>query len=231
MKAIVQDRYGAAENLQLREVDEPVVGDNDVLVRVRGAGVDPGVWHVMTGLPYLVRVMGFGLRRPKFRVPGRDVSGRVESVGRNVSRFEAGDEVFGTCEGSFAEYASAREDRLALKPANLSFEQAAVVPISGVTALQSLRDVAKIRPGQKALVIAAARAVGSFAVQLAKTFGADVTGVCSTSKLELVCAIGADRVIDYTREEFANGRDRYDVILDTAGNRSLSHLRRALDAR
>ena len=228
MKAIVQDRYGSAEVLELREIDEPVVGDDDLLLRVHAAGVDPGVWHLMTGLPYLVRVMGFGLRKPKVRVRGRDVAGRVEAAGKNVIGFRPGDEVFGTCEGSFAEYACARADRLAPKPANLTFEQAAAVPISGMTALQALRDVARVQPGQKVLIIGAAGRVGTFAIQLATAFGAVVSGVCSATKVELVLSIGADQVFDYTREDFADGRNRYDVIVDTAGNRSLSHLRRAL---
>jgi NADPH:quinone reductase-like Zn-dependent oxidoreductase len=228
MKAIVQDAYGSADVLELREIDKPEPNDGEVLLRVHAAGVDPGVWHLMTGRPYLVRAMGFGLRAPKVRVRGRDVAGVVESTGGNVTRFKAGDEVFGTAEGSFAEYVCAREDRLAPKPANLSFEQAAAVPISGLTALQGLRDAGKIQPGQKVLVIGAAGGVGSFAVEIAKAYGAEVTGVCSTNKMDLVRSIGASYVIDYTREDFADGPRRYDVILDTAGNRSLTHLRRAL---
>jgi NADPH:quinone reductase-like Zn-dependent oxidoreductase len=228
VKAVVQDQYGSADVLALREIDKPVVGDDDLLLRVHAAGVDPGVWHLMTGLPYLVRVMGFGLRRPKVHVRGSDVAGRVEAVGRNVTGFGPGDEVFGTCEGSFAEYVCARTERLAPKPANLTFEQAAAVPISGMTALQALRDVAKVQPGQKVLIIGAAGGVGIFAVQLAAAFGAVVSGVCSGTKVDLVRRIGADEVFDYTREDFADGRNRYDVIVDTAGNRSLSHLRRAL---
>jgi NADPH:quinone reductase-like Zn-dependent oxidoreductase len=231
MKAIVQDTYGAADVLELRDIDKPVVGDDEVLVRVHAAGVDPGVWHLMTGLPYLVRVMGYGLRTPKTRVRGRDVAGRVEAVGKNVTRFHRGDEVFGICDGSFAEYTSARADKLAPKPVNLTSEQAAAVPISGVTALQGLRDAGKVQPGQQVLVIGAAGGVGSFAVQLAKAFGAEVTGVCSTTKLDLVRSIGADQVIDYAREDFADGVQRYDLIVDTAGNRSLRHLRRALTPR
>jgi NADPH:quinone reductase-like Zn-dependent oxidoreductase len=228
MKAIVQDTYGSPDVLQLREIDKPVVGADDVLVQVRGAGVDQGVWHLMAGLPYLVRIAGVGLRAPKNRVRGVDVAGRVEAVGENVTGFQPGDEVFGTCRGSFAEYACARADRLVPKPANLTFEQAAAVPISGCTALQAVRDRGKAQPGQHVLIIGAGGGVGTFAVQLAKAFGAEVTGVCSTTKVELVRSIGADRVIDYTREDFADGRDRFEVILDIAGNRSLSHLRRAL---
>lgn len=228
MKAIVQDVYGSTDVLELRDIDPPTVGDGDVLVRVHAAGLDAGVWHLMTGLPYLLRLGGFGLRAPKNGVRGLDVAGRVEAVGRKVTRFQVGDEVFGACDGSFAEYACAREDRLAPKPENLTFEQAAAVPISAFTALQAVRDKGRVQAGQKVLVIGAAGGVGTFAVQLAKMFGADVTGVCSTTKADLVRSIGADDIIDYTREEFADGTRRYDVILDIAGNRSLSHLRRAL---
>ena len=231
MKAIVQDSYGSADVLELRQIDRPAVSDDDLLVRVQAAGVDPGVWHLMTGLPYLVRIMGFGLRKPKVRIRGRDVAGRVEAVGKNVTGFQPGDEVFGICEGSFAEYASARPDMLAPKPANVTFEQAAAVPISGLTALQALRDTGQVQPGQQVLVIGAGGGVGTFAVQLAKAFGAEVTGVCSTTKADLVRSIGADDAIDYTREDFADGKRRFDLILDTAGNRSLSHLRRALAPR
>jgi NADPH:quinone reductase-like Zn-dependent oxidoreductase len=228
MKAIVQDTYGPPDVLQLREIDMPTIGGDEVLVRIHAAGVDQGVWHLMAGLPYLIRIAGFGLRAPKNPVRGYDVAGRVEAVGENVTRFQPGDEVFGTCRGSFAEYASAQDDRLAPKPANLSFEQAAAVPISGYAALQAVRDQGKVRPGQRVLIIGAGGGVGTFAVQLAKAYGAEVTGVSSTSKTDLVRSIGADHVIDYTQEDFADGRNRYDVILDIAGNRSLSHLRRAL---
>jgi NADPH:quinone reductase-like Zn-dependent oxidoreductase len=231
MKAVVQDTYGPADVLELREIDQPVVGDDEVLVRVHAAGVDPGVWHLMTGLPYLVRVMGYGLRTPKVGVRGRDVAGRVEAVGTNVSQVQPGEEVFGICEGSFAEYACARPGKLAPKPANLTFEQAAAVPISGLTALQALRDTGKIQPGQQVLVIGAAGGVGTFAVQLAKALGAEVTGVCSTTKVDLVRSIGADHVVDYTREDFADGARHWDLIVDTAGRRSLSQLRRALTRR
>jgi NADPH:quinone reductase-like Zn-dependent oxidoreductase len=228
MKAIVQDTYGSPDVLELREIDEPVVGDDEVLVRVHAAGVDQGVWHLMAGLPYLVRVAGVGLRAPKNRVRGLDVAGRVEAVGENVTRLQPGDEVFGTCRGSFAEYACAGADKLVSKPANLSFEQAAAVPVSGCTALQAVRDRGKVQAGQEVLIIGAGGGVGTFAVQLAKAFGAEVTGVCSTTKVELVRSLGADHVIDYTHEDFADGGARYEVILDIAGNRSLSHLRRAL---
>ncbi|SDP15378.1 NADPH:quinone reductase [Arthrobacter sp. ok909] len=228
MKAIIQDTYGSVEVLELRDVDVPVPGDDDVLIRVRAAGVDQGVWHLMTGLPYLTRVAGYGLTKPKTRIRGRAVAGRVETVGRNVVGFRPGDEVYGTCEGSFAEYVCAKESRLALKPKNLSFEQAAAVPISAVTALQALRDTGKVQPGQDVLVIGAAGGVGAYAVQLAKAFGAEVTGVCSTAKTDLVRSIGADHVIDYTHDDFADGARQFDLIVDTAGNRPLSVLRRAL---
>jgi NADPH:quinone reductase-like Zn-dependent oxidoreductase len=199
-----------------------------VLVRVYAAGLDQGVWHLMTGLPYLVRVAGYGLRAPKTPVPGLDVAGRVEAVGGSVTRFQPGDDVFGTCAGAFAEYASAAEDKLVSKPGNLTFEQAAAVPTSALTALQALRDKAAVQAGQRVLIIGAAGGVGTFAVQLAKALGADVTGVCSTAKLDLVRSIGADDVIDYRRQDFAETGRRWDVILDLAGNRSLSHLRSAL---
>jgi NADPH:quinone reductase-like Zn-dependent oxidoreductase len=231
MKAIVQDVYGPAEVLELRDIDKPVAGDDDVLIRVRAAGVDPSVWHLMTGLPYPIRIMGFGLRRPKLRIRGWDVAGTVESVGRNVTRFRPGDEVFGTCEGSFAEYACAGQERLAAKPPNAGFEQLAAVPISAFTALHSLREQGRVQPGQKVLVIGAGGGVGTYAVQLAKVFGAEVTGVCGTDKVELVRSLGADHVIDYTRDDFTADGPRYDLILDTAGNRPLSHLRRALTPR
>ncbi|MGH3862257.1 NAD(P)-dependent alcohol dehydrogenase [Actinokineospora sp.] len=231
MKAIVQDTYGSADVLALRDIDRPVAGDNEVLLAVRAAGVDPGVWHLMTGMPYLLRVLGFGLRKPKVPTRGRDVAGRVESVGGNVTRFKPGDEVYGACEGSFAEYAAAREDRLAHKPASLTFEQAAAVPISAWTALQALRDAGEVKAGQHVLVVGAAGGVGTFAVQLAKASGAEVTGVCSTTKVDLVRSIGTDHVIDYTVEDFAAGTRRYDLILDIAGNRPLSRLRPALTAK
>ena len=227
MKAIVQDSYGPPDVLQLRDFDKPVAGDDDVLVRVHAAGVDPGIWHLTTGLPYPVRLMG-GLRKPKPHVQGWDVAGRVEAVGKKVTQFQPGDAVFGACDGSYAEYACTRESRLAPKPANLTFEQAAAVPVSALTALQALRDRGKVQPEQKVLIIGAAGGVGTFAVQIAKAFGAEVTGVCSTTKTDLVRSIGADHAIDYAREDFADGRRHYDVIVDTAGNRSLSHLRRAL---
>ena len=229
MQAIVQDAYGSADVLRLGDVERPRVGERDVLVEVHAAGLDPGVWHLMTGRPYLVRLMGFGLWRPKDRVVGQDVAGRVAAVGAGVARLRPGDEVFGTCGGAFAEYALGSEDTLAPKPANLTFEQAAVVPTSAATALQALRDSARVEAGQSVLVIGAGGGVGTFAVQIARALGAEVTGVCSAGKTDMVHAIGARRVIDYAREDFAAGRRRFDVILDTAGNRSLSHLRRALE--
>jgi NADPH:quinone reductase-like Zn-dependent oxidoreductase len=227
MKAIVQDQYGSADVLHLRDVDKPEVGVDDVLLRVHAAGVHIGDWHLMSGEPYLMRVIGFGFRGPKVRVRGMDVAGTVEAVGQNVTRFQAGDEVFGTCDGAFAEYATAREDMLALKPTNLTFEQAAAVPTSAFTALQALRT-GGIQPRQGVLVVGASGGVGMFAVQIAKSFGAEVTGVCSTAKVDMVCAVGADHVIDYTKEDFTRTGQQYDLILDMGGNRSLSQLRRAL---
>jgi NADPH:quinone reductase-like Zn-dependent oxidoreductase len=228
MKAIVQDVYGSADVLELRDIDKPEIADDEVLVRVHAAGVGRDVWHVMRGLPYPIRVAGYGLRAPKNPVIGSDVAGVVETVGKNVSKFEPGDEVFGIGKGSYAEYARAPEDKLAPMPANLAFEQAAVVAIMGSTALQGLRDQGKVEPGQEVLIIGASGGVGTYAVQIAKAFGAHITGVCSTAKVEMVRSIGADRVIDYTREDFAEGDQRYDVILDIGGNSSLSRLRRAL---
>jgi NADPH:quinone reductase-like Zn-dependent oxidoreductase len=227
MKAITQDAYGSIDVLEFKDVDDPVMGDNDVSLQVKAAGVEIGAWHVMTGKPYLLRIMGFGLRRPKAPALGRDVAGVVEAVGTNVTRFAPGDEVFGTADGSFAELASAPEKRLARKPKNLTFEQAAVVPISGGTALQALRK-GNVQPGQKVLVVGASGGVGSFAVQIAKASGAEVTGVASTSKMDFVRSLGADDVIDYTREDFADGSRHWDLIIDTGGRRSLSDLRRAL---
>jgi len=227
VKAVVQDRYGDADVLVVRDIEEPVPAAGEVLIRVRAAGVDPGAWHLMTGLPYLVR-LGFGLRAPKVRVRGRDVAGTVQSVGQGVTELTPGDEVYGTVEGSFAELACASATRFATKPGNLTFEQAAAVPISGMTALVAVRDRGKVRPGQHVLVVGAGGGVGSFAVQMAKALGAQVTGVCSTSKAELVRGLGADDVIDYTREDFADGTQQYDVVIDTAGRRPLSTLRPAL---
>jgi NADPH:quinone reductase-like Zn-dependent oxidoreductase len=231
MKAIVQDRYGSTDVLQYRDIPRPVPGDGEVLVRVHAAGLDRGVWHLMTGLPYLIRLLGFGLRRPKVRVRGMDVAGRVEAVGAGVTRFRPGDAVFGWADGTYAEYVAAPEGNFAPKPANLSFEQAGAVPVSGFAALQGIRDEGEVRPGQRVLVIGAAGGVGSFAVQLAKAFGAEVTGVASTAQADAVRALGADHVVDYTREDVTDGTRRWDLILDTAGHRSLSRLRRALTPR
>jgi NADPH:quinone reductase-like Zn-dependent oxidoreductase len=231
MKAITQDTYGSADVLRLDDIATPVAGPGEVLIRVRAAGVGPDVWHLMTGLPYFVRLMGFGLRKPKSRVLGLDVAGSVDGVGTDVAQFRAGDEVYGTCRGAFAEYARGSAATLAHKPANLSFAQAAGVPVSGSTALRAVRDAGEVQAGQAVLIIGASGGVGTFAVQLAKLFGAHVTGVCSTTKVELVRSIGADRVIDYTREDFVDAPDRYHVIVDTAGRRPLAHLRRALTPR
>jgi NADPH:quinone reductase-like Zn-dependent oxidoreductase len=228
MKAIVRDTYGPPDLLELRDIAIPEIADDEVLVRVHAAGVGRDVWHVMTGLPYPIRLAGYGFRAPKNPVIGSDMAGVVEGVGRNVSRFQPGDEVFGIGKGSYAEYVCAPEGKLALKPANLTFEQAAVVAIMGSTALQALRDHGKVRPGQEVLINGASGGVGTYAVQIAKAFGAHVTGVCSTTKVEMVRSIGADHVIDYTQEDFAEGDQRYDVILDIGGNSSLARLRRAL---
>ena len=232
MKAIVQNRYGTEPDvvLQLAEIAKPTIGDNEVLVRVRAASVDRGTWHVMTGRPYLIRAVGFGLRAPKAPNPGRSLAGTVEAVGKNVTEFGPGDEVYGSCDGSFAEYVRAEPSKLAPKPARLSFDEAATCPISAVTALQAVRDKARVQPRETVLIIGASGGVGTFAVQIAKSFGADVTGVCSGTKMDMVRALGADHVIDYTREDFADGKVRYDVILDVGGNRGLSQLRRALTA-
>jgi NADPH:quinone reductase-like Zn-dependent oxidoreductase len=230
MKAIVQDRYGGPEVLECREIDQPVPTDNEVLIQVQAAGVHRGDWHIMTGLPYMIRlaVPTLGLRKPKVPVLGMDVAGRVEAVGKDVTRFQPGDEVFGWTDGAFAEYAVVPEDHLAAKPAALSFEEAAVVPISGFAALQAVRDLGEVQAGQTVLILGAAGAVGWFAVQLAKAFGAQVTGVASTSQLELVGSIGADEVIDYTRQDVTDGARQWEVIVDTGGRRTLSQLRQAL---
>jgi NADPH:quinone reductase-like Zn-dependent oxidoreductase len=230
MKAIVQDRYGGPDVLEFSDIDQPIPTDNQVLVQVQAAGLHRGDWHLMTGLPYLIRLVvpDLGLRKPKVPVRGMDLAGRVEAVGPKATRFQPGDEVFGWADGAFAEYTVAPEDQLAPTPANLSFEQAAAVPTSGFAALQGVRDSGEIQPGQQVLIIGAAGAVGLFAVQLAKTFGAQVTGVASTTQLELVRSVGADEAIDYTRDEVTDGTRRWDLILDTAGHRSLSQLRRAL---
>jgi NADPH:quinone reductase-like Zn-dependent oxidoreductase len=228
MAAVVQDRYGDAGVLHQERIGVPEIAANEVLVRVHAAGLDRGTWHLMTGKPYLMRVAGMGFRGPKDRVPGRDLAGVVEAVGSAVTRFAVGDEVYGVGRGSFAERAVAREDQLARKPVSLSFEQAAVVPTSAATALQALTEQGRIQAGQSVLVVGASGGVGSYAVQLAKALGAQVTGVASTAKLDLVRALGADEVLDYTRDDYADGTQRYDLILDIAGNPGLARLRRAL---
>ena len=228
MRAIVQDAYGDAGVLRNERVARPEIAENEVLVRVHAAGLDRGTWHLMTGKPYLMRVTGMGFRSPKDAVPGRDLAGTVEAVGSAVTRFAVGDKVYGVGRGSFAEYAVAKQDKLARKPASLSFEQAAVVPISGGTALQALTDHGRIEAGQHVLVIGASGGVGSYAVQLAKALGGEVTGVASTAKLDLVRSLGADRVLDYTKDDYADGTAHYDLVLDIAGNPKLSRLRRAL---
>jgi NADPH:quinone reductase-like Zn-dependent oxidoreductase len=231
MKAMVRYAYGPPDVLELRDIDIPEIADDEVLLRVHAAGVGRDVWHIMTGLPYPIRLAGYGFRAPKNPVIGSDVAGVVEDIGKNVSRFQPGDEVFGIGKGSYAEYVCAREDKLAPKPADLTFEQAAVLAIMGSTALQALRDHGKVRPGQEVLIIGASGGVGTYAVQIAKSFGGRVTGVCSTQKVAMVRSIGADHVIDYMREDFAESDQRYDLILDIGGNSSLARLRRALAPR
>jgi NADPH:quinone reductase-like Zn-dependent oxidoreductase len=230
MKAIVRERYGSPEVLAIKEIDEPAAAAEEVLLRVRAAALNPLDGHNLRGLPYPLR-LGNGLTRPKSRVLGIDAAGTVEAVGSAVSRFRTGDEVFGFCDGALAEYACAREDRLAPKPAGLSYEQAAAAPVAALTALQGLRDRGRIRPGQNALIVGASGGVGTFAVQIARWLGASVTGVCSTRNVELVRSLGAAQVVDYTREDFTRTGKRYEVILDMAGTRSLSECRRALTPR
>jgi NADPH:quinone reductase-like Zn-dependent oxidoreductase len=227
MLAIVQDNYGSGEALELRQVDRPRIGDHDVLVRVRAAGVNPADWAVMSGLPYIARPV-YGLRKPKIGVRGTDVAGHVAVVGSAVTRFKPGDEVFGASTGSYAEYAAASEDELALKPANLTFEQAATVPMAGLVALQAIRDHGKVRAGHAVLINGASGGIGTFAVQIAKALGAEVTAVASTRNLELLRSIGADHVVDYTKADFTGNGKRYDVILDNVSNHSLTRLRRSL---
>mgnify|MGYP003858930069 CR=1 FL=1 len=227
MWAVVQDEYGPPDVLEHRETARPTVGAGEVLVRVHAAGANPADWHLMRGDPYVMRLMS-GFRAPKDGVRGLDVAGRVEAVGEDVTRFRPGDEVFGEAAGSFAEYARANEDKLAAKPDTLTFEQAAAVPVAGVTALQGLRDKGEIRAGQTVLVNGASGGVGTFAVQIAAWLGAEVTGVCSTRNVELVRSLGADRVVDYTEADFTRGGERYDCVFDLVGNHSLSALRRAL---
>jgi NADPH:quinone reductase-like Zn-dependent oxidoreductase len=230
MRAVVQDVYGSADTWRLTDIARPAIEDDEVLVRVRAAGLDRGTWHSMTGRPYLMRIMGFGFRAPKNRVPGLAAAGTVVAIGSTVTRFVVGDEVLGVSRGAFAEYAAAREDKLAVKPSNLTSERAAAVPVSATTALQGLR-AGGIEAGQNVLIIGASGGVGTFAVQLAKASGAVVTGVCSGAKADLVRSIGADHVIDYSTEDFTDGTEQYDLILDVGGNRRLSHLRRALTPR
>jgi NADPH:quinone reductase-like Zn-dependent oxidoreductase len=228
MRAIVQLRYGTVDTWQLVDTHRPEIGGDEVRVHVHAAGLDRGTWHLMTGRPYLMRIMGFGLRAPKNEVPGLAVAGTVAAIGSEVTRFAIGDEVFGVSRGAFAEYAAASEDKLASKPSRLTFEQAASVPISATTALQGLRR-GRIEAGQKVLIIGASGGVGTYAVQLAKAKGAEVTGVCSAAKADLVRSLGADHVIDYATEDYADGSQRYDLILDVAGNTPLRRLRRALN--
>jgi len=229
MQAIIQDKYGSAEVLEAREISRPEIADDEVLVRAHAASIHIGDWVVMTGVPYVMR-MATGLSKPKNRVPGTDVAGTVEAVGAQVQTLRPGDEVFGWCTGAFAEYASAPEDQFVKKPSILTFEQAAAVGVSASAALQLLRDEGKVQPGHKVLINGASGGVGTFAVQIAKAFGAEVTGVCSTSNVDLVRSIGADHVIDYTHQDFRTGVERYDVILDNVGDRSMADTRRALTA-
>jgi NADPH:quinone reductase-like Zn-dependent oxidoreductase len=228
MKAVTRDTYGSAELMTFGDVERPGPAAGEVLVRVRAAGLDRGVWHLMAGRPYLLRLAGFGIRRPKDAGLGSDLAGVVEAVGAGVTGFAPGDAVFGSGRGSFAEYASASPAKLARMPAGLNYEQAAAVPVSGLTALQALRDHGRVQAGQQVLIIGASGGVGTFAVQIAKAFGAEVTGVCSTAKTELVRSIGADHVIDYTASDFSAGDRRYDLVLDIGGNSPLRTLRRAL---
>ena len=228
MKAIVYDNYGSPDVLKYEEIEKPTAGDDEVLIKVRAASVNPLDWRLMRGKPLFVRLMIGGLRKPKITRPGRDVAGQVEAVGRNVTQFKPGDEVFGACRGAFAEYVCAIEDRLALKPANISFEEAAAVPVAALSALQCLRDKGQIQLGQKVLVDGASGGVGTFAVQIAKSFGAEVTAVCSTRNVDTARSIGADQVIDYTREHFITNGQRYDLIIAANAHHSIFDYRRAL---
>jgi NADPH:quinone reductase-like Zn-dependent oxidoreductase len=224
---MVQDTYGTAEVMQLSEIDKPAIADNEVLIRIRAAGVNPADWAVMSGLPYIARPI-YGLRKPKVSVRGTDVAGTVEAIGAAVTRFQVGDAVYGSSSGSYAEFAAAGEDKLAPKPANLTFEQAAAVPMAGLVALQAVRDHGKVTAGQHVLVNGASGGIGTFAVQIAKALGAEVTAVVSTRNVELVRSIGADHVIDYTTEDFTQNGRQYDFILDNVSNHSLTDLRRSL---
>src|SRR5437764_5712705 len=230
MKAIVQVRYGSPDVLQVKDVDKPVATEDEVLVRVYATAVNIGDWHLLRGVPYVVRAVS-GVRKPRREIPGLDIAGRVEAAGRNVTRFRPGDEVFGWCQGAFAEYVCAAENNLLPKPANLTFEQSAAVGDSAFTALAAVRDQGKVQPGNRVLINGASGGVGTFAVQIAKTFGAHVTGVCSKRNVDMVRSLGADEVIDYTKEDFTQTQPRYDIILDLVGNRSLSECRRALTPR
>jgi NADPH:quinone reductase-like Zn-dependent oxidoreductase len=229
MKAIVYTKYGPPDVLQLKEIEKPTPTDDEVLIRVHAASVNAFDWHAMRGKPFVVRLMGFGLLKPKNKILGADIAGRVEAVGRSVRQFQPDDEVFGIVSGGFAEYVCAREKYLALKPANLSFEEAAAVPMAAITALQGLRDEGQIQFGQKVLINGASGGVGTFAVQIAKSFGAVVTGVCSTRNLDMVRSIGADHVIDYTKEDFTKNQQRYDLILAANGYHSILDYKRALN--
>src|SRR6266850_3566895 len=228
MKAIVYTRYGPPDVLQLKEIESPAPEEDRVLVRIHAASVNAYDWHMLRGKPFVVRVSGSGLLRPKITVLGADIAGTVEAVGSEARQFKPGDEVFGTISRGFAEYACPREKHLAPKPANLSFEEAAAVPMAGITALQGLRDEGHVQPGQRVLINGASGGVGTFAVQIAKSLGADVTGVCSTRNLDLVRSLGANHVIDYTKEDFTKSNERYDVILDNVGTQPLSGFRRVL---
>ncbi len=227
MKAIVLNQYGSPDVVELKEIDKPVIKENEVLVRVNAASVNAGDIFTMRGSPWVIRFT-VGISRPKNYVLGWDIAGQVEEVGKTVTRFKPGDEVYTACSGAFAEYACVAEEALAMKPANLTFEQAAAVPTAALTALKALRDQGKVQPGQKVLINGASGGVGTFAVQIAKAFGAEVTGVCSTSKMEIVRSIGADHVIDYTRENFTQSEQRYDFILDNVGSHAFSDYRRVL---
>jgi NADPH:quinone reductase-like Zn-dependent oxidoreductase len=230
MKAIVYSRYGSPDVLRCEEIEKPIPGDDQILLKIRAASVNPLDWHFMRGTPYLIRMMT-GLSKPKTARLGVDVAGLVEAVGRNITQFKPGDEVFGGCRGAFAEYVCTSESAVVMKPDNLTFEQAASVPVAAFTALQGLRNKGHIQPGQKVLINGAAGGVGTFAVQIARWFGAEVTGVCSTGNVGIVRSIGADRVIDYTHEDFTKGGHLYDIVFDTVGNHSLSECLRILNPR
>jgi NADPH:quinone reductase-like Zn-dependent oxidoreductase len=230
MKAAVYSRYGPPDVVQIQEVQKPVPRDNEVLVKVRAASVNPLDWHFMRGTPYILRIKA-GLRKPKDNRLGVDVAGQVEAVGRNVTQFRSGDEVFGSCRGAFAEYACTPESALVLKPGNVTFEQAASVPVAAFTALQGLRNRGQIQPGQKVLINGAAGGVGTFAVQIAKSFGTDVTGVCSARNVDMVRSIGADHIVDYAQEDFTKSEQRYDLFFDCVGNHSLSACRGVLTSK